>query len=439
MKLILMIFGAIFAPCFGIMKPEITRVPLKRMQSTREKLMEFGTYEDYSKLREKFYQERLRKLEASETESASSESSEFIELLQPQNGPTEEVLNNFKDAQYYGSITIGTPPQKFTALFDTGSSNLWIPSKKCWSPACWLHHKYDHSKSSTYTEDGRAFKIQYGTGSMKGFVSKDKVCISNLCVKNQEFAEATSEPGVTFVAAKFDGILGMGWPEISQDALKPVFNQMIDQKVVNQPLFAFWLDRNPDKAPGGELTLGGMDSRHYVSPITYVPLTKDGYWQFKMDKVLSGSKTLGCANGCQAIADTGTSLLAGPKEQVEAIQNYIGAMPLLKGEYKVDCDKIDQLPTISIVIGGKQFVLHGKDYILKVSAMGQTICLSGFMGIDLPPKLGELWILGDVFIGRYYTVFDMGKNRLGFAESRPSHEFPTEEEENSVFVPTIEF
>lgn len=203
---------------------------------------------------------------------------------------------------------------------------------------------------------------------------------------------------------------------------------MIDQKVVDQSLFAFWLDRNPDKGPGGELTLGGMDPQHYVPPITYVPLTKDGYWQFKMDKIMSGSQALGCQNGCQAIADTGTSLLAGPKDQVEAIQNFIGAMPLLKGEYRVDCARIDQLPTISIVIGGKQFVLHGRDYVLKVSSFGQTMCLSGFMGIDLPPKLGELWILGDVFIGRYYTVFDMGNNRLGLAEARPSNEFQTSDE-----------
>lgn len=45
---------------------------------------------------------------------------------------------------------------------------------------------------------------------MKGFISKDKTCIAGVCIPSQEFAEATSEPGLTFVAAKFDGILGMG-------------------------------------------------------------------------------------------------------------------------------------------------------------------------------------------------------------------------------------
>jgi cathepsin D len=336
----------------------------------------------------------------------------------------EIKINNYMDAQYYGEISIGTPGQPFTVIFDTGSSNLWIPSKKCptWDIACLLHHKYDSTKSSTYKPDGRKIQIRYGTGSMKGFISRDKVCVAGICATDQEFGEATSEPGMTFVAAKFDGILGMGYPEISEMNITPVFNTLVQQKAVPEPVFGFWLDRDPSGATGGEVTLGGIDTKRYTGPIAWAPVTRQGYWQFKMDKVVQGTNTIACASGCQAIADTGTSLLAGPKAEVTKIQELIGATPLMAGEYTVNCSKINDLPIISMVINGKKFDLTGKDYILKVSAMGKSICLSGFMGIDLPPKAGPLWILGDVFIGRFYTVFDFGKNRVGFAESKQTRQ-----------------
>lgn len=135
--------------------------------------------------------------------------------------------------------------------------------------------------------------------------------------------------------------------------------------------------------------------------------------RYSLDNVKGGSF---CKGGCQAIADTVTSLIAGPADEIKQLNTLIGAKPLVSGEYLINCSLIQSLPVISFSISGQQFSLTGKDYVLVVSQFGQTMCVSGFLGMDIPPPAGPLWILGDVFIGRFYTEFDLGNNRVGFAQ-----------------------
>ncbi|KAK3039662.1 hypothetical protein RJ639_027003, partial [Escallonia herrerae] len=433
------------------------------------------------------------------------------------------ALKNYMDAQYFGEIGVGTPPQKFTVIFDTGSSNLWVPSSKCYfSVPCFFHSKYKSSQSSTYKKIGKSAEIHYGTGAIAGFFSKDNVKVGDLVVKNQEFIEATREPSVTFLVAKFDGILGLGFREISVGNSTPVWYNMVKQGLVKEPVFSFWLNRKTEEEEGGELVFGGVDPNHYKGKHTYVPVTQKGYWQFNMgDVVIDGKPSGYCSSGCAAIADSGTSLLAGPTPVITMINHAIGAsgvvsqeckavvdqygqtimdmlmseaspkkicsqigvctfdgtrgvskgiesvvdqknsrssglhddamcsvcemtvvwmqsqlrqnqtqdrilnyvnelcerLPSPMGESAVECGKISSMPKVSFTIGGKVFDLSAKEYILKVGEGAAAQCISGFTALDVPPPRGPLWILGDVFMGRYHTVFDYGNLRIGFAEA----------------------
>nr|AIE76946.1 procardosin B [synthetic construct]5NFG_A Chain A, Procardosin-B,Procardosin-B [Cynara cardunculus]5NFG_B Chain B, Procardosin-B,Procardosin-B [Cynara cardunculus] len=330
------------------------------------------------------------------------------------------ALTNDRDTAYYGEIGIGTPPQNFAVIFDTGSSDLWVPSTKCdTSLACVIHPRYDSGDSSTYKGNGTTASIQYGTGAIVGFYSQDSVEVGDLVVEHQDFIETTEEDDTVFLKSEFDGILGLGFQEISAGKAVPVWYNMVNQGLVEEAVFSFWLNRNVDEEEGGELVFGGVDPNHFRGNHTYVPVTRKGYWQFEMGDVLIGDKSSGfCAGGCAAIADSGTSFFAGPTAIITQINQAIGA----KGgggsaESIVDCNGISSMPNIAFTIGSKLFEVTPEQYIYKVGEGEAATCISGFTALDIMSPQGPIWILGDMFMGPYHTVFDYGKLRVGFAEA----------------------
>ncbi|NXX98626.1 RENI protein, partial [Centropus bengalensis] len=376
----------------------LQRIPLRRMPSIRQTLQEMGV-----KVSDVFPE--LRQSRSSSTAG-------------PQNGTAPTLLTNYLDTQYFGEITIGTPAQTFKVVFDTGSANLWVPSYKC-SPlysACGEYWGAEPGLGLTSSSSSSSFR-EVNVGDVKGFLSQDIVMVSDIPII-QVFAEATALPAFPFIFARFDGVLGMGYPSQAIDGITPVFDRILSQEILKEDVFSVYYNRNAPLKPGGEIILGGSDPAYYTGDFHYLNVSKSGYWQISMKGVSVGAEILFCKEGCSVAVDTGASYITGPAGPISVLMKAIGAAEMAEGEYVVECDRVPQLPNISFHLGGKAYVLSGSAYILRQSQYGEEVCMVAFSGLDIPPPAGPLWILGASFIGHYYTKFDRRHNRIGFATAR---------------------
>ncbi|KAI6068373.1 Pepsin A-like protein [Aix galericulata] len=361
--------------------PAAQQIPLRKMKSLRQRLEEQGLLEHFLK------------------QHPHNQASKYFPVLA---GTTaSEPLQNYMNNEYYGTISIGTPAQEFTVIFDTGSSNLWVPSVYCSSQACENHKRFNPSESSTFVSTNESVSIAYGTGSMTGILGYDTVTVSSIQVANQIFGLAETEPGTIFYYSPFDGILGLAFPSISSSGATPVFDNMMSQGLVAQDLFSVYLS-NDDKS-GSFVLFGGIDPAYTTNGISWIPLSAETYWQITMERVFVGEKAVACYFSCQAIVDTGTSLLAVPTFALKRIYKALGA----NSEGEISCSAVSSLPDVAFKINGKKFTVPAKAYVIE----SDGLCSLGFEGMDTPTESGELWILGDVFIREYYVIFDRANNK----------------------------
>uniref|UniRef100_A0A8D2QR22 Peptidase A1 domain-containing protein n=1 Tax=Zosterops lateralis melanops TaxID=1220523 RepID=A0A8D2QR22_ZOSLA len=327
-----------------------------------------------------------------------------VKKYQPSQGSVVRVpVTNHLDSSYFGEISIGEPPQKFLVLFDTGSSNLWVPSSDCKSPACFNHAKFQANDSVTFTPSGRSYTVSYGSGAVTIVLGSDTLKIQSITVTDQEFGLTQDEPTQPFYFADFDGILGMAYPSLAVGGMATALEGMLEQNQLGALHY------------GGELILGGIDPQLFQGDITWAPVTQELYWQVALEEFAVGQSVSGwCSQGCQAIVDTGTFLLTVPQEYLESIlESNPPAVPV-SPQYAVDCNDTQSMPSITFSIGGAQLLLSPSAYVLNSNGY----CTLGMEVTYLPSQDGQpLWILGNIFLKEYYTVFDMANSRVGFALS----------------------
>lgn len=107
-----------------------------------------------------------------------------------------------------------------------------------------------------------------------------------------------------------------------------------------------------------------------------------------------------------------------PFAQVRSFASRLGLQSAGPGgQYAIPCERSSSLPTLSFLIGGKTFELQSAEYVLEIEILGQKMCTLGLMGMDVPPPAGPLWILGDVFLSKFFSVYDFGEDKIGFARA----------------------
>uniref|UniRef100_T1HRT9 Peptidase A1 domain-containing protein n=1 Tax=Rhodnius prolixus TaxID=13249 RepID=T1HRT9_RHOPR len=298
----------------------------------------------------------------------------FEKAAKKENSLAPVPLFKFLDTEFYGEVLIGHPGQKFKVVFDTAWANSWVPSVLCpvIQIACALRSKYDASRSSTYVKNNTPFEVKLGSLELKGKLSTDLFHVGQVNVTNQTFAEINEMPWILFFS-KVDGVVGLSFADFAIDEVVPLFYNMIKQNVVDQKIFSFYLNRSPTTSKGGTLMFGGVEKRHYLGNFTDLKIIpKTGVWSFQIDWIFTSNKRgqMFCQSGCMAYADTSENTIRGPANDIELLNQIIGAKSFYFGRYFVPCGNVAQLPRVTFVLKGKKFTLKGDDYVQKVQIIG---------------------------------------------------------------------
>lgn len=266
---------------------------------------------------------------------------------------------------YWGSISVGQPPQSFNVIFDTGSGNLIIPSETCSGPGCDPHKKYhpsqsDSSGSVTNDAGESEAEISFGTGNVQGNFYKDKFCVGaaesdgGICVNQASFIASTMQSAVPFHETPFDGILGLGFKDLSMGEGFNVVDDLTSSG--NLPLGQFSVAISDDGP--SSITFGGYRPELLQSELVWAPVVKPSYWQIGIDDITFNNNPTGLcgsSGGCQVAVDTGTSMLAGPTALVDQLSSQI--------DVKSDCSNFATLPNLGFQIGDKVITFCVEDLV----------------------------------------------------------------------------
>lgn len=378
------------------------------------------------------------------------------------------------ELSYFGAIGVGTPAQMFNVVFDTGSSEIWLPVYNWFPLANNLHYStgYSCSDSSTCRAPRKDYVIDYRRTRMDGKTHEDAFTVYEDMLKDdakvmvaphlsfmQNFLAIDETNDEQFRWKPYDGVVGLaavaqsntgtrnmllGWHDEVQRLLgggggAGLHNNAPSQGVYsasnsNAPypynhnhqtnmynamsypdlMFSFWYNPNQNSRHGGELMLGGVDEARFQGEIYFHRVNNYFDWQLALSYVMLGRQIVSCSYGCHAVLDSGANSIVGPRPDVEAIYADVQAYRDRDADlWLVDCNHIDSLPQMTFRVDDTPYVILPQHYIKMYKFRDNIVCQ-----LAIKPWDNQNWLLGTSFMSAYYTVFDFANRRVGFATPR---------------------
>ncbi|KAF8893621.1 aspartic peptidase A1, partial [Infundibulicybe gibba] len=346
------------------------------------------------------------------------------------------------DDRYYGTISIGTPPQTFNVALDTGSPDLWVIGDICQD--CYqAPPRFKPSLSTTFRRTGKQTTNIHLTGEAAGQVVMDRVTMGRFTINRQTFLLADN---VDYLVQRpeISGVMGLAFDGYTGVSGVPFFQALVSsgQLATLEMSFCFTrlIDNSVRTEPGGTFTLGGRNSTLFQGDIDFLdmpppPQQPSSSWRLNvMFIAVQGNPVHISGRFALASIDTGTDVIGGPAEDVRAIWKAVpGSRPIknMPGAWAFPCStKVH----ISLSFGGELWPIDPADINLGRVSRFPHMCLGAILELDNTVNILDdfHWIIGTPFLKNVYSVFRMKPPSIGFAQLSASASLPGSNAQHSV-------
>ncbi|XP_058080308.1 aspartic proteinase 36-like [Magnolia sinica] len=345
----------------------------------------------------------------------------------------DDLLTN---GYYTTRLYIGTPPQKFALIVDTGSTVTYVPCSTC--EQCGKHQdpRFDFEKSSTYqpvkcTLDCTCdrdnmqctYERQYAEmSSSSGVLGNDILSFgkeSALEPQRAVFGCENIETGDLF-SQRADGIMGLGRGQLS------VMDQLVEKGVISD---SFSLCYGGMGVGGGAMVLGGI-SPPLDMVFSHSDPVRSPYYNIELKEIHVAGKALPLNPSVfdsrhGTVLDSGTTYAYLPEPAFVAFKNALVKKLSLKKirgpdpNYNDICfsgagSDVSQLsksfPEVKLVFGnGQKLLLAPENYLFRHSKVHGAYCLGIFQNGKDPTTL-----LGGIVVRNTLVTYDRENERIGF-------------------------